>query len=33
MDCVVRAAGGNDSAGDGDGFDEGEVGRVGEERG
>jgi len=33
LNGVVGATGGDDGAGDGDGFDGGEVGRVGEERG
>ena len=33
VDGVVFAAGSDDGAGDGDGFDGGEVGRVGEKRG
>lgn len=33
LDGVVLAAGGNDGAGDGDGFDGGEVGRIRKQRG
>lgn len=33
MDCVIGTAGSYNRTGDGDGFDEGEVGRIGEKRG